>query len=115
MPESFEFDVFLSHGSRGKAAVRELAERLKGDGCGWVGDPAQRFDPASHRTGVGKLADVGPGHEPVRVRVRMGHARRYTALFRDPTNQQRRFIPRRQATYLRIFRPQISAYLIDLE
>ena len=28
----FEYDVFLSHASADKPAVRELAERLKGDG-----------------------------------------------------------------------------------
>jgi len=32
MPETFEYDVFLSHASADKAAVRELAERLNGDG-----------------------------------------------------------------------------------
>ena len=30
--QQFEYDVFLSHANADKAAVRELAERLKGDG-----------------------------------------------------------------------------------
>jgi hypothetical protein len=30
--QQFEYDVFLSHASADKAAVRELAQRLKGDG-----------------------------------------------------------------------------------
>lgn len=30
--EAFTHDVFLSHSSRDKAVVRELAQRLKGDG-----------------------------------------------------------------------------------
>ena len=30
----FEYDVFLSHASADKPAVRELAERLTGMGCG---------------------------------------------------------------------------------
>jgi hypothetical protein len=32
--QQFKYDVFLSHASADKAAVRELAERLKGMGCG---------------------------------------------------------------------------------
>jgi len=32
MTKQFEYDVFLSHASADKAAVRELAERLKADG-----------------------------------------------------------------------------------
>lgn len=32
MATEFEYDVFLSHASADKPAVRELAERLEGDG-----------------------------------------------------------------------------------
>lgn len=32
MTQDFDYDVFLSHSSRDKGAVRELAQRLKGDG-----------------------------------------------------------------------------------
>ncbi len=32
MPQDFDYDVFLSHSALDKAAVRELARRLKGDG-----------------------------------------------------------------------------------
>ena len=32
MVKDFEYDVFLSHASANKQAVRELAKRLKGDG-----------------------------------------------------------------------------------
>ena len=31
-PESFHYDVFLSHSSKDKAVVRPLAERLRADG-----------------------------------------------------------------------------------
>ncbi|MCB1088187.1 MAG: toll/interleukin-1 receptor domain-containing protein [Verrucomicrobiae bacterium] len=31
-PESFLYDVFLSHSSKDKAVVREVAERLREDG-----------------------------------------------------------------------------------
>jgi hypothetical protein len=37
MPDSFAHDVFLSHGSKDKPAVRELARRLQADGLrGWL-------------------------------------------------------------------------------
>jgi hypothetical protein len=32
MPETFAYDVFLSHSSEDKPVVRELAQRLKADG-----------------------------------------------------------------------------------
>jgi molybdate-binding protein len=32
MPENFKYDVFISHSSKDKPAVRELAEKLKTDG-----------------------------------------------------------------------------------
>ena len=75
MSDEFQYDVFLSHAKADKPAVRELAERLKGDGLRvwfdeWV---------IAHQKGAvnmaGKLADIGPGHEPSRLRLRMGHAR----------------------------------------
>ena len=57
MPEPFEFDVFLSHANAYKPAVRDLAERLKGDGLRvWLDElsvPARKwarvpepYDPA---------------------------------------------------------------------
>lgn len=32
MPETFDYDVFLSHSSKDKDIVRPLAERLRADG-----------------------------------------------------------------------------------
>ena len=32
MPELFEYDIFLSHSSKDKAVVRDVAERLRRDG-----------------------------------------------------------------------------------
>jgi hypothetical protein len=32
MPKKFNYDVFLSHSSKDKPIVRELAERLRADG-----------------------------------------------------------------------------------
>ena len=39
MIESFVFDVFLSHNSKDKEVVREIAERLRADGLRvWLDD-----------------------------------------------------------------------------
>ncbi|HSK70496.1 MAG TPA: toll/interleukin-1 receptor domain-containing protein, partial [Pyrinomonadaceae bacterium] len=39
MSQKFEYDVFLSHSSKDKEVVRELAERLKSDGLRvWLDD-----------------------------------------------------------------------------
>ncbi len=39
MPDSFQYDVFLSHSSKDKAVVRELGEQLKRDGLRvWFAD-----------------------------------------------------------------------------
>jgi len=32
MPDEFQYDLFLSHSAKDKAAVRPLAERLRSDG-----------------------------------------------------------------------------------
>ena len=32
MPDSFQYDVFLSHNAKDKAVVRPLPERLRADG-----------------------------------------------------------------------------------
>ena len=99
MTESFEYDVFLSHSSKDKPAVRELAERLKGDGLRvwldeWVIQPGDSI-PLAIEQGLERSRTL--------VLVMSEHAfasdwvtlERYTALFRDPTNHQRRFIPLR--------------------
>lgn len=95
----FEYDVFLSHASADKAAVRELAQRLKGDGLRvwldeWVIQPGDSIPLAieqgleSSRTLVLVMSQAAFDSEWVTLE-------RHTALFRDPTNQQRRFIPLR--------------------
>jgi hypothetical protein len=100
MPEQqFEYDVFLSHSSADKAAVRELAQRLKGDGLRvwldeWVIQPGDlvplKIEQGleSSRTLVLVMSQAAFDSEWVTLE-------RHTALFRDPTNQQRRFIPLR--------------------
>ena len=97
MSGGFEYDVFLSHSSQDKEAVLELAERLKGDGLhvwldDWVIQPGDSIPKA-----------VEKGLERSRVLVlcwskdyadsKWGEFEHHTFLFRDPTNQRRRFIP----------------------
>ena len=103
MIDQFEYDVFLSHASADKAAVRELAQRLKGDGLRvwldeWVIQPGDSIPLAieqgleSSRTLVLVMSQAAFDSEWVTLE-------RHTALFRDPTNQQRRFIPLRLDDY----------------
>ncbi|HKP87378.1 MAG TPA: TIR domain-containing protein [Blastocatellia bacterium] len=99
MSESPKYDVFISHSSEDKSAVRELAERLKGDGLRvWL-------DEWEIRPGDLVPLKIEQGLEQSRTLVLIMSAsafasewvtlERHTALFRDPTNQQRRFIPLR--------------------
>jgi len=100
MSESFEYDVFLSHSSLDKPAVRELADRLKNDGLRvwfdeWELEPG---DPILHK--------IDQGLESSRVLVLVMSAQAmaapdwatlesHTLIFRDSLNAERRFIPLR--------------------
>ena len=97
MADDFEYDVFLSHSSRDKAVVRAVAERLRGDGLRvW-------FDEWEIRPGDSIPAQIETGLEHSRVHVLCMSAQAFgsdwaqleagTFRFRDPLNQQRRFIP----------------------
>ena len=97
MSEQFKYDVFISHSSQDKPAVRELAERLRQDGLRvW-------FDEWEIKPGDAILLKLQAGLEQARtlVLVMSKHAsasewvtfEHHSVLFRDPTNQQRRFIP----------------------
>ncbi|MDP2945829.1 MAG: TIR domain-containing protein, partial [bacterium] len=99
MTQDFEYDVFLSHSSKDRAAARELAQRLKGDGLRvWL-------DEWAIRPGDSIPLAIERGLEGSRTLVLAMSAQafasdwvtleRHTVLFRDPTNQQRRFIPLR--------------------
>lgn len=103
MAIGFEYDVFLSHSSKDKPEVRELAERLKRDRLRvwldeWVIQPGDLISLAieqgleSSRTLVLVMSDHSVGKDSTSEWVAL---ERHTALFRDPTNQQRRFIPLR--------------------
>jgi TIR domain-containing protein len=99
MSETFEYDVFLSHSSRDKPAVRELAQRLRADGLRvwldeWVIRPGDM---------IGLKVEQGLERSRTLVLVMSASSfasewatlERHTAMFRDPTNAQRRFIPLR--------------------
>lgn len=97
MPGSFIYDVFLSHNSADKPRVRKLAERLKQAGLRvW-------FDEWVIKAGDDIYLAIERGLEAARVQVlclspaALGSEwvalERSTVLFRDPTNQGRRFVP----------------------
>src|SRR5215471_14596535 len=93
----FPFDVFLSHSSKDKPSVRELAERLRRDGVRvWL-------DEWELRVGDSIPAKIEEGLEASRVLVLCLSENAFgsdwaalesqTFRFRDPLNKQRRFVP----------------------
>jgi hypothetical protein len=93
----FQYDVFLSHNQADKPRVRQLAERLRAAGLRvW-------FDEWVIKAGDDIYLAIERGLEAARVQVlRLSPAalgsewvtlERSTVLFRDPTNQGRRFVP----------------------
>jgi hypothetical protein len=83
MPDDFQFDVFLSHSTKDKKIVRDIAERLKKDGVKvW-------FDEWVLKPGDSIPSKIEEGLEHSRVLV-LG-----TFRFRDPLNKERRFLPLR--------------------
>src|SRR5215213_9269985 len=99
MVEPFSFDVFLSHSSKDKAVVREIAERLRDDGLEvW-------FDEWMIKPGDSIPSKIEEGLEHSRVLVLCMSANAFgsdwaqlesqTFRFRDPLNKERRFIPLR--------------------
>src|SRR5215212_11969055 len=99
MTETFQYDVFLSHSAKDKAAVRELAERLKADGLlVWLDEWA--IQPGDM---IGLKIKQGLEQSRTLVLVMSANASEsewvmfesQTVLYSDPTNQQRRLIPLR--------------------
>ena len=99
MVDQFPYHVFLSHSAKDKAVVRELAQRLRGDGLRvW-------FDEWEIRPGDSIPAKVEEGLQHSRVLVLCMSAHAFgsdwakleagTFRFRDPLNHQCRFIPLR--------------------
>jgi hypothetical protein len=99
MANEFQFDVFLSHSSKDKTVVRELAARLQQDGVRvWL-------DEEQIKPGNSIPAKIEEGLEHSRVLVLCMSANAFasdwaqleagTFRFRDPLNKERRFIPLR--------------------
>jgi WD40 repeat protein len=97
MREEFQYDVFLSHNAKDKPRVRLLAERLKAAGMRvW-------FDEWNVHSGDISAQKVDEGLEQSRVlllcispdALASGWValERSTAVHRDPSNSNRRFIP----------------------
>src|SRR5215213_829258 len=99
MNKTFTFDVFLSHSSKDKAVVRDLANRLRADGLKvW-------FDEWVLKPGDSIPSKIEEGLERSRVLVLCMSANAFgsdwatlesqTFRFRDPLDKQRRFLPLR--------------------
>lgn len=97
--EQFTHDVFLSHSSKDKPAVRELAARLKKDGVRvWL-------DEEQIKPGDSIPAKIEEGLERSRVLLLCMSVNAFdsdweqlesgTFRFRDPLNKKSRFIPMR--------------------
>src|SRR4030095_12722101 len=95
----FAYDVFLSHNAKDKPAVRELAERLKQDGLRvwfdeWVILPGDSI-PLKIEQGLERSRTLILIMSQNAFASEWVALERHTALFRDPTNTERHFIPLR--------------------
>jgi TIR domain len=95
----FAYDVFLSHTSKDKPAVCELAERLKQDGLRvwfdeWVIQPGDSI-PLKIEQGLEQSRTLILVMSQNAFASEWVSLERHTVLFRDPTNAERRFIPLR--------------------
>jgi translation initiation factor 2B subunit (eIF-2B alpha/beta/delta family) len=99
MNDNFSYDVFLSHSSKDKSVVRDIAERLRKDGLKvW-------FDEWVIKPGDNIPAKIEEGLKHSRIMVLCMSANAFgadwaqlesgTFRFRDPLNKERRFIPLR--------------------
>lgn len=107
MPDDFKYDVFLSHSAKDKDIVRPLAERLRADGLRvWPGVFEDDWILKPGDSGIAdQRAKIEAGLEQSRVLVLCMSAQAFgsdwaqleagTFRFRDPLNQERRFVPLR--------------------
>lgn len=99
MPDDFQYDVFLSHSSKDKPVVREIARRLQAD------EVRVWLDEEQIKPGDSIPAKIEEGLERSRVLVLCMSANAFgsdwaqlesgTFRFRDPLNKERRFLPLR--------------------
>ena len=97
MSKTFEYDVFLSHNQADKSRVRKLAEQLRTAGLRvwldeWVIQPGDDIYLAVER-GLEAARTLVLCLSPSALGSGWVTLERSTALFRDPSNVGRRFIP----------------------
>ena len=83
---AFPYDVFLSHSAKDKAVERPLAERLRQDGL----KVPSKFGFRNSEFGFAQPGMSAHAFGSDWAQLEAGKFR-----FRDPLNQERRFIPRR--------------------
>ena len=102
MVDDFTYDVFLSNSAKDKAVVRDVAERLRGDGLRvWFDE--WEIKPRARKATRKKKIEAALEHSRLLVLCMSAHAfasdwaqlEAGTFRFRDPLNQERRFIPLR--------------------
>jgi hypothetical protein len=99
MPEEFQYHIFLSHSSKDKAMVSDVANRLRSDGLKvwfdeWILKPGDS---------IPGIIDEGLEHSRILVLCMSANAFGWdwaqleagTFGFRDPLNKEHRFIPLR--------------------
>jgi len=99
MGDGFDYDVFLSHSSADKPIVRELARRLKADGVRvwfdeWVIQPGDSI-PLAIEQGLESSRALVLAMSRDAFSSDWVTLERHTAVFRDPTNRHKRFVPLR--------------------
>jgi TIR domain len=97
--KTFEYDVFISHSSKDKPVVRQLAERLRGDGLRvwldeWIIQPGDSI-PLAIENGLEQSRTLILCMSANSFASEWVTLERHMVMFRDPTNLQRRFIPLR--------------------
>ena len=97
MEADYPYDIFLSHNSEDKLAVLELAKRLKSDGLtvwldDWVIQPGDNIF-LKIEEGLDQSEKVVLVLSPRAIESKWVGMEKSVALFRDPTNDKRRFIP----------------------
>jgi small GTP-binding protein len=100
MPQTFTYDVFISHSPKDAPTALELATRLDADGLRvWL--DAWEINPSERAATRQKKLKRKLKQSHALILLMSAHAfaadwstlERQTSLFRDPANQQRRFIP----------------------
>ncbi|MBL8205364.1 MAG: toll/interleukin-1 receptor domain-containing protein [Blastocatellia bacterium] len=99
MDNEFRFDVFLSHSSKDKPLVRDIAKRLRADGVRvwldeWEIKPGDSI-PAKIEEGLAQSRVLVLCMSAQAFSSDWGQLESYTFRFRDPLNKERRFLPLR--------------------